>query len=137
MTKTEETRNEEARNEETNIEKNKISEIKDSTATFEEALAKAGDGKYILRLYVAGMGPKSMQAIDNIKRICEEYLPGKYQLEVIDIYQYPIFAKEGQIVAAPTLIKELPPPLRKLIGSMADTERVLVGMDLKFKADKE
>jgi circadian clock protein KaiB len=137
MTKTEETRNEEARNEETNIEKNKISEIKDSTAAFEEALAKAGDGKYILRLYVAGMGPKSMQAIDNIKRICEEYLPGKYQLEVIDIYQYPIFAKEGQIVAAPTLIKELPPPLRKLIGSMADTERVLVGMDLKFKADKE
>jgi circadian clock protein KaiB len=137
MTKTEETRNEEARNEETNIEKNKISEIKDSTAAFEEALTKTVDGMYVLCLYVAGMGPKSMQAIDNIKRICEEYLPGKYQLEVIDIYQYPIFAKEGQIVAAPTLIKELPPPLRKLIGSMADTERVLVGMDLKFKADKE
>lgn len=115
----------------------KISDIKDSTAVFEEALAKKGDGKYILRLYVAGMGPKSVQAIDNIKRICEEYLPGKYQLEVIDIYQYPIFAKDGQIVAAPTLIKELPPPLRKLIGSMSDTERVLVGMDLKFKDDKE
>ncbi len=70
-------------------------------------------------------GPKSVQAIENIKRICEEYLPGRYQLEVVDIYQYPIFAKDGQIVAAPTLIKELPPPLRKLIGSMADTERVL------------
>jgi circadian clock protein KaiB len=115
----------------------KISDIKDSTAVFEEALAKKGNGKYILRLYVAGMGPKSVQAIDNIKRICEEYLPGKYQLEVIDIYQSPIFAKDSQIVAAPTLIKELPAPMRKLIGSMADTERVLVGMDIKFKDDNE
>ncbi len=121
----------------TNTEETETSDVKDSTTAFEEALAKTGDGKYVLRLFVAGMGTKSMQAIDNIKRICEEYLPGKYQLEVIDIYQHPIFAKEGQIVAAPTLIKELPPPLRKLIGSMADTERVLVGIDLKFKADKE
>ena len=121
----------------TKTEETKISEVEDSTAAFEEALAKIGEGKYVLRLYIAGMNPKSMQAIDNIKRICEEYLPGKYQLEIIDIYQYPIFAKDGQIVAAPTLIKELPPPLRKLIGSMSDTERVLVGMDLKSKADKE
>ncbi len=120
----------------TETEETKMSDVKNSTATFEEALEKA-DGKYVLRLYVAGMSLKSTQAIDNIKRICEEYLPGKYQLEVIDIYQYPIFAKEGQIVAAPTLIKELPPPLRKLIGNMADTERVLVGLDLKFKIDKE
>ena len=115
----------------------KVLEVKDCTSAFEEALAKTGAGTYVLRLYVAGMGPKSLQAINNIKRICEEYLPGKYQLEVIDIYQNPIFAKDGQIVAAPTLIKELPPPLKKFIGSMADTERVLVGMDLKFKADKE
>ena len=114
-----------------------MSDIKDSTADFEEALATTENGKYVLRLYVAGMGPKSMQAIENIKRICEEYMPGRYQLEIIDIYQYPIFAKDGQIVAAPTLIKELPPPLRKLIGSMADTERVLVGMDLKLKDEKE
>ncbi len=121
----------------TKNEKTEISDVKDSTAAFEEALAKTGEGKYVLRLFVAGMGPKSVQAIDNIKRICEEHLPGKYQLEVIDIYQYPIFAKDGQIVAAPTLIKELPPPLRKLIGSMSDTERVLVGMDLKFKDNKE
>ena len=115
---------------------NRISDVKDSTEAFEEALAKTGEDKYVLRLYVAGMNPKSIQAIDNIKRICEEYLPGKYQLEVIDIYQFPIFAKDGQIVAAPTLIKELPPPLRKLIGSMANTDRVLVGMDLKFNADE-
>lgn len=121
----------------TRKEETKASDVKDSTTAFEEALTRNEDGKYILHLYVAGMGPKSVQAIENIKRICEEYLPGRYQLEVIDIYQYPIFAKDGQIVAAPTLIKELPPPLRKLIGSMADTERVLVGMDLKFKADKK
>jgi circadian clock protein KaiB len=125
------------RTEETKTEETRMSEVKDSTAAFEEALAKTVDGEYVLRLYVAGMSPKSVQAIDNIKRICEEYLPGKYQLEVIDIYQYPIFAKDGQIVAAPTLVKELPPPLRKLIGSMADTERVLVGMDLELKGDKE
>jgi circadian clock protein KaiB len=120
----------------TGDEETSISEIKDSIAAFEKNLAKTGD-KYVLRLYVAGMGPKSLQAIENIKNICEEYLPGRYQLEVIDIYQFPIFAKDGQIVAAPTLIKELPPPLRKLIGSMANTERVLVGMDLKSKTDKE
>ena len=112
-------------------------DIKDCAADFEEALDKIGEGKYILHLYVAGMGPKSVKAIENIKRICEEYMPGRYQLEVIDIYQYPIFAKDGQIVAAPTLIKELPPPLRKIIGSMSDTERVLVGMDLKSKDNNE
>jgi circadian clock protein KaiB len=108
-------------------------DIKDSIAAFEEALNKTGEGKYVLRLYVAGMGPKSVKAIENIKRICEEYMPGRYQLEVIDIYQYPLFAKDGQIVAAPTLIKELPPPLREIIGSMSDTERARVGMDLKSK----
>lgn len=114
----------------TEKEENVMSDVKDSIKAFEEALEKAENDKYILRLYVAGMGPKSIQAIDNIKRILEEHLPGKYQLDVIDIYQYPIFAKDGQIVAAPTLIKELPLPLRKLIGSMSDTKRVLVGMDL-------
>ena len=121
----------------TKTEETKMPDIKDSTAAFEEVLATIEDGKYVLRLYVAGMGPKSMQAIENIRRICEEYLPGRYQLEIIDVYQYPIFAKDGQIVAAPTLIKELPPPLKKLIGSMADTERVLVGMDLKCKSNKK
>lgn len=114
-----------------------VSEIKDSTEDFEEALARGQDDEYVLRLYVAGMSPKSMQAIANIKRICEEHLPGKYKLEIIDIYQYPIFAKDGQIVAAPTLVKELPPPLRKLIGSMENTERVLLGMDLKSRSDKK
>jgi circadian clock protein KaiB len=119
------------------MDTNESSEIKDSSAAFEEALARIGESKYVLHLYVAGMSPKSMQAINNIKAICEEYLPGRYRLDVIDIYQQPVFAKDGQIVAAPTLIKELPPPLRKLIGSMADVEKVLVGMDLKVKDDRE
>jgi circadian clock protein KaiB len=119
-----------------NNEETRESDVKDSTAAFEEALAKREDKKYILHLYVAGMGPKSIQAIDNVKRIFDEYLPGKYQLEVIDIYQNPVFARDGQIVAAPTLIKELPPPLRKLIGSMSNTERVLLGMDLISKPNK-
>lgn len=103
---------------------------KDSTQEFEEALKRLSQEKYVLRLFVAGMNPKSIQAIENIKSICETYLAGRYELEVIDVYQQPILARDGQIVAAPTLVKELPPPLRKLVGSMADTERVLIGMDL-------
>ncbi len=103
-----------------------------TTEAFEKALKRLSQEKYVLRLYVAGMNARSIQAVENIKRICEQYLPGRYQLEVIDVYQQPIFAKEGQIVAAPTLVKELPPPLRKLVGSMSDTERVLVGMDLRI-----
>jgi circadian clock protein KaiB len=103
---------------------------KSTTEAFEEALSKLKEEKYVLRLYVAGMSPRSLEAVENIKRLCEEYLPGRYELEVIDLYQQPLFAKDGQIVAAPTLIKELPPPLRKLIGSMSDDERVLVGLDL-------
>jgi circadian clock protein KaiB len=79
----------------TKDEELKISDAKDCTSAFEEALGKTGDGKYILCLYVAGLGPKSVQAINNIKRICEEYMLGKYKLEVIDIYQNPIFAKDG------------------------------------------
>ena len=106
------------------------SEQKDTTQEFEEALKRLIQEKYVLRLFVAGMNPKSLQAIENIKHICETYLAGRYQLEVIDVYQQPILAKDGQIVAAPTLVKELPLPLRKLIGSMANTERVLVGLDL-------
>jgi len=107
-----------------------MEEPKDKTQEFEEALKRLSQEEYVLRLFVAGMSPKSIQAIENIKHICEMYLAGRYQLEVIDVYQQPILAKDGQIVAAPTLVKELPPPLRRLVGSMADTERVLIGMDL-------
>lgn len=101
---------------------------------FISALAKSDQKKYVLRLYVAGITPRSTKAIENVKKICEEYLAGRYELEVIDIYQQPKLAKGEQIIAAPTLIKKLPLPLRKLIGDMSDTEKFLVGIDLKPRA---
>ena len=88
---------------------------------------------WLLRLYVAGQTPNSVRAIENIKRICEEFLKGHYDLEVIDIYQQPVLAKGDQIIAVPTLIKKLPQPLRKFIGDMSATERILVGLDLRPK----
>lgn len=97
----------------------------------EEALSKAGETRYLLRLYVAGTTPKSTRAIANIKKICEDELQGRYDLEVIDIYQQPELASEQQIIAAPTLIKSLPLPLRRVIGDLSDRERVVVGLDLR------
>ena len=100
---------------------------------FEEALKDSKEKKYLLKLYVAGTTPKSSRAITNIKRICEEHLKGRYELEVIDIYQQPVLVKGEQIIAVPTLVKELPLPLRKFIGSLADVDRILVGLDLRPK----
>jgi circadian clock protein KaiB len=106
---------------------------KTSAGEFEKAAARRDQAKYVLCLYVAGMTPKSTQGIAKIKKICDEYLAGRYELKVIDIYQQPNLAKGEQIIAAPTLIKKLPLPLRRLIGDMSDTERFLVGIDLKPK----
>ncbi len=95
--------------------------------------------QYLLRLYITGNTAQSMRAILNLKRICEEHLRGRYDLEIIDIYKKPELAKGEQIIAAPTLIKSLPHPLRKLIGDLSDTEKVLMGLDIrpvKSKADK-
>lgn len=88
---------------------------------------------YLLRLYVAGQTPNSIRAIDNMRHICEEYLKGRYDLEVVDIYQQPMLAKGDQIIAVPTLMRKLPLPLRKFIGDMSTTERILVGLDLRPK----
>lgn len=104
------------------------------TAEPKSAPRTAESNRYVLRLYVAGQTPKSVLAITNIKRICEENLQGQYELEVIDLYQQPQLAQGEQIIAVPTLIKKLPPPLRRIIGDMSDTERVLVGLDLRRKA---
>jgi len=106
---------------------------RDLVEIFEEALKDSEDKKYVLRLYVAGATTRSTEAILNIKKICEEHLKGRYELEVIDIYQQPVLAKGEQIIAAPTLVKKLPLPLRRFIGSMADADRILVGLDLKPK----
>jgi circadian clock protein KaiB len=106
---------------------------KTSTKEFEKAAAQQERAKHVLRLYVTGMTPKSTQAIANVQKLCEKHLAGSYELKVIDIYQQPKLAKGEQIIATPTLIKKLPLPLRKLIGDMSDTERFLIGIDLKPK----
>ena len=87
--------------------------------------------RYVLRLYVAGQTPNSLRAISNIKKICEQHLQGSYELEIVDIYQQPVLAKGEQIVAAPTLIKKLPLPLQRFIGDLSNTERILIGLDLR------
>jgi circadian clock protein KaiB len=89
--------------------------------------------RYVLRLYVSGSTSKSALAIENIKRICEQHLKNRYDLEVIDIYQQPSLARDEQIVAVPTLIKRFPPPLRRLIGDLSNQERVLFGLDLAMQ----
>lgn len=95
----------------------------------------AQNGKYVLRLFIAGTTPRSSRAVANIKEICERDLEDRYDLEVIDIYQQPALAKGEQVIAAPLLIKKLPLPLRKFIGDLSDTERVLVGLDLRPKEE--
>ena len=89
--------------------------------------------RYVLSLYITGATPRSLQALANIKRICEDNLKDDYELKVIDIYQEPQLAEDEQIIATPTLIKCLPAPLRRLIGDFSDTNRVLLGLDLKRK----
>jgi circadian clock protein KaiB len=98
---------------------------------FEQLIEQKAKEKYVLRLYISGLTPRSQKAIQNIKKICEEHLNGRYDLEVIDVYQKPVLAKGEQIIAAPTLIKQLPLPLRRFIGDLSDSERILLGLDLR------
>ena len=94
---------------------------------------RSRQGKYVLRLYVSRSTLKSRIAIENIERVCEDHLHGRYDLEVIDIYQQAQLARDEQIVAVPTLIKRLPAPLQRLVGDMSDLNKVLVGLDLKVR----
>jgi circadian clock protein KaiB len=98
---------------------------------FEDSLRNADKEIYVLKLYITGMTPNSKRAVENIKNICEEYLKGRYELEIVDIYQQPELAQGEQIIAVPTLIKSLPTPFRKLIGDMSNKEKILVGLNLK------
>lgn len=111
--------------------------IQDQYAAFERALQRSEKQVYRLRLYVTGATPRSLQAIKNIKSICEEHLKGRYQLEVVDVYQQPVLAQGEQIIAAPTLVKYLPTPLRKFIGDMAKKDRILLGLDLRPASHEE
>jgi circadian clock protein KaiB len=109
----------------------RVSAKDEGTRALEAAARRADRAKYVLKLYVAGINSRSSEAIRSITQICEEYLKGRYELRVIDIYQQPTLARGEQIIAAPTLIRKLPLPLRRVIGDMASTEKVLVGLDLR------
>ena len=113
----------------------KEKKAKGSITKVDLAMSESDKDKYILRLYITGTTNRSVLALSNLKKICEEYLEGRYELEVIDLYRMPSLAKDEQIIAAPTLIKKLPLPFRRIIGDMSDVEKVLMGLDLrKIKA---
>ena len=98
----------------------------------ERGFKKSKPQKYVLHLYVAGLSPRSRKAIENIRKICGEHLQGRCELVIQDIYQNPIIARNGQILAVPTLIKKLPLPLRRFVGDMSDSKKLLVGLDLRL-----
>lgn len=117
--------------------KEKKAKAKSPNNDLELTVSDQGKDKYVLRLYITGSTVRSVLAITNLKKICEEYLEGRYELEVIDLYQHPGLAKGEQIIAAPTLIKEIPLPFRRIIGDMSDKEKVLLGLNLKVVQDKK
>jgi len=103
----------------------------DAEAAFSPSAPLVAGDRYVLRLFITGMTPRSTEALRSIRSVCESRLSGRYDLEVIDVYEHPGTAREEQIVAIPTLVKKLPLPARKLIGDMSDTQRVLLGLDLR------
>lgn len=107
--------------------------LRNSSGDYEEAIneIRGGSAEYILRLYVTGSSPRSLKAITNLKRFCDEYLPGAYDLQVIDIYKNPNAARDEQIIATPTLIKRLPAPLRRFVGDLSNTQKLLGGLDIR------
>src|SRR5690348_9928652 len=111
-----------------------LQDLRGAAAKWEEAASARQAQSYVLRLYITGATPRSTRAIQNVRRICEQYLPGRYDLEVIDVYQQPTLAQGEQVIAASTLIKKLPLPLRKIIGDMSNEGRVLLGLDLRPQA---
>lgn len=105
----------------------------EATAAFQRALREQGDGHYVLHLYVTGATERSARAIRNLRRLCETHMPGRYEIEVIDVYQRPLLAIEGHIVAAPTLVKSAPAPLRRVIGDLSDAAKVIAALDIRVK----
>lgn len=97
---------------------------------------RAKSKEYLLRLYVAGQTPRTVMALSNLKTICEEHLAGRYEIEVVDLLVDPTLARGDQILALPTLIRRLPPPVKKIIGDLTDAEHVLVGLDLRRRAGR-
>jgi circadian clock protein KaiB len=125
--------NEEPQQGSTNLDqlgRNSSNGMKKGAAKKQSSMTSRSDF-YILRLYIAGQTPNSMTAIANLKRICEDKLQGKYRIEVIDLLEKPQLAKGDQIIAIPTLVRRLPPPVKKIIGNLPKTESVIVGLDLQ------
>jgi len=104
-----------------------------ATRAFEKAAAVGRKGKYVLKLYVAGATDRSRRALERARHLCEVEFQGDYDLEVIDVYQQPILARDGQIIATPTLVREFPPPVRRFIGTLENTARLMIGLDLQTR----
>lgn len=100
-------------------------------ASTRKNVAKRAAARYTLRLYITGQTPRSRQSVENLRVLCDKYIPNQFDLEVVDIYQQPAMAAAGQIIAAPTLIKSMPLPLRRLVGDFSDQHRVILGLDIK------
>jgi circadian clock protein KaiB len=97
---------------------------------------KKPSARYLLRLYITGQTPRSRQSVENLRALCDKYIPNQFDLEVVDIYQQPAMAAAGQIIAAPTLIKSMPLPLRRLVGDFSDQNRVILGLDIKLDEER-
>ena len=110
-----------------------MSKHRSSTAAFEDAALRSQSQPYVLRLYIAGTTQASSRSVETLRAICEEHLKGRYELQVVDVFQQPVLAKDEQIIAVPTLIKKLPAPIRRIVGDLSNEHRVLVGLDLKPK----
>jgi circadian clock protein KaiB len=104
-----------------------------TTPSADDSWVRDPEGKWRLRLYVAGRSPKCVAALENLKRFCEEHMPGQYEIEVVDLLENPRLAKDDQIVAIPTLVRKLPEPMRRIIGDLSNAERMLVGLELKSR----
>ena len=113
-----------------------IPPARDESADFEAAAAAHTTARYVLCLYITGTTPHASRAIVNIRKICEEHLHGRYELEIVDIARHPTLAEGEQIIAAPTLIKKLPLPLRRFIGDLSNTDKILLGLDLRETATR-
>ena len=105
--------------------------LKNSLAAFEKASARSKAPKYVLQLFVAGETPMSVRALANLREICDEHLRGRYQLDVVDVYEDPGLAREDHVIAIPTLLKKLPAPVCRLVGDLSDRQRVLAGLSLR------
>ena len=112
-------------------EQSQDAEIEQTLREFEKLVAELAKPDYLFRLYVSGTSTRSALAIANVRQICEQYLPGHYELEVVDVYQQPGATKSAQIIAVPTLIKEVPLPSHRFVGDMSNTERIVIGLNLR------